>query len=73
MIPTRTFSARSLADCAAREVKHRRRLYSYKVSNHEMTPEFAETQIAMMDQIAREYAAKASAEEAQEDLFGGTA
>ena len=67
----RTFSARSLAEFAAREVRTRRQLYAEKVASYAMTPEYAETQIAMMSQIAREYHDKATAEEVQADLFKG--
>jgi hypothetical protein len=67
---TKTFSNAELADCADREVRHRQRLYSYKVGQKEMSPEFAADQIAMMQQIAREYRAKAAEEAAKDDLFG---
>ena len=70
---TRTFTNDELATCAEREVKQRQRTYAYKVGTHDMSPDFAAQQIDMMKQIAREYRAKAAAEAAQEDLFGGRA
>ncbi len=38
-----------------------------------MTQAFAGEQLAMMEQIARDYQAKADAETAKTDLFGGVA
>jgi len=38
-----------------------------------MTQVFVDEQLAMMQQIARDYRAKADAEAAKDDLFGGAA
>jgi hypothetical protein len=68
-----TFTAEQLATCAEREVKQRRRVYPRWVDDERMSKEFADQQIAMMEQIARDYRAKAGAEAAKADLFGGAA
>jgi hypothetical protein len=66
-----TFTAEQLATCAEREVKQRRRVYPRWVEDRRMTQAFADEQLAMMEQIARDYRAKADAEAAKGDLFGG--
>lgn len=68
-----TFTAEQPATCAEREVKQRRRVYPRWVEDRRMTQAFADEQLAMMEQIAREYRAKADAEAARTDLFGGAA
>lgn len=68
-----TFTVDQLASCAEREVKQRRRVYPRRVEDGKMTQEFANEQIAMMEQIARDLRAKADAEAAKGDLFGGAA
>jgi len=68
-----TFSAEQLAACAEREVKQRRRVYPRWVEDGRMSQAFADEQFAMMEQIAREYRAKADAEALKGDLFGGAA
>jgi len=68
-----TFTAEQLAACAEREVKQRRRVYARWVADGRMSEDFANEQIGMMEQIAREYRAKADTEAAQRDLFGGAA
>lgn len=67
----KVYTAEELAQCAEREVKLRQRLYAWKVQQRDMSAEFAADQIGMMQQIASEYRAKAQAEAAKEDLFGG--
>ncbi|MPR13233.1 hypothetical protein [Microvirga tunisiensis] len=64
-----TFTAEQLAVCAEREVKQRRRAYPHWVEDRRMTQAFADEQVAMMEQIARDSRAKADAEKC--DLFGG--
>jgi hypothetical protein len=49
------FTNTELAECAEREAKQRRRVYQRLVDNGKLTEGFAARQIAMMDQIAREY------------------
>lgn len=68
-----TFTVEQLATCAEREVKQRRRVYPRCVEDRRMSQAFADEQLAMMEQIAREYRAKADAEAAKTDLFGGAA
>lgn len=68
-----TFTPEQLAACAEREVKQRRRVYPHWVEDGRMSQAFAEEQIAMMEQIASEFRAKANAEAAKGDLFGGAA
>lgn len=58
------FTAREKSDAAMREVKQRRRVYPRWVSDGRMTQVFADRQIALMEEIATEYAARADAEEA---------
>ena len=67
----RNFTNAQLAECAEREVKQRRRVYPRWVEDRRMTQVFANEQITMMDQIARDYREKADAEAAEGDLFGG--
>lgn len=67
------FTAEQLAVCAEREVKYRRRVYAYRVSNGKMKQSDAIREQAMMEQIAAEYRAKADEEAAKFDLFGGGA
>jgi hypothetical protein len=66
-----TFTLEQLATCAEREVKQRRRVYPRWVEDRRMTQAFADEQLAMMEQIARDYRAKADAEAAKSDLSGG--
>jgi hypothetical protein len=54
-------------------VKQRRRVYPRFVEDRWMTQAFADGQVAMMEQIARDYRAKALADTAKSDLFGGAA
>lgn len=68
-----TFTNEQLAACAEREVKQRRRVYPRWVDDRRMTQAFANEQIGMMEQIASDYRAKANAEAAKDDLFGGAA
>lgn len=63
------FSARELADCADREVKQRRKVYPRRVAEGGMSQEFADRQVAMMEQIASLLATKADLEETQERLL----
>ena len=65
------FTAAELRDCAMREVVQRRRVYPGLVQRGRMSPKEMERQIAMMTQIAGDYAAQAAAEAANADLFGG--
>jgi hypothetical protein len=67
------FSRADLADCAEREVKQRRRVYPNLVTGGKMTREFADRQIAMMEEIARDYRRVAAVEAARGDLFKGEA
>jgi len=60
------FNVLELSECAAREVTQRRRVYPRLVETGKMKREFADKQIAMMEQIAREYARKAQTA----DVFG---
>lgn len=61
-----TFTAAELAACARREVAQRERVYPRLITSGKMDRRTAERQIAMMEQIARDYAAKAKSE----GLFG---
>jgi hypothetical protein len=63
------FTARQKAECAAREVKQRRRVYPRFVTDGRMTQAFADAQIAIMDEIASDYRIEAEAVEAQERLL----
>lgn len=64
-----TFTAREKADCAKREVAQRVRVYGRLLSEGKMSQALHDKQIAMMREIAEEYAAKADAEEAKERLL----
>jgi hypothetical protein len=66
-----TFTAEQLATCAEREVKQRRRVYPRWIEDRRMPQAFADEQVAMMEQSARNYRTKAEA--AKGELFGGTA
>jgi hypothetical protein len=68
-----TFTNEQLAACAEREVNQRRRVYPRFVEDGRMSQSFADQQIALMEWIARDYRAKADAEAAKDDLFGGAA
>jgi hypothetical protein len=57
-----TYTATELAECAAREVKQRRRVYPRLIDQGKMTQSMADRQIAMMEEIARDYASKAEGE-----------
>jgi hypothetical protein len=67
------YTAAQLANCAKREVDKREWVYPGLVERGKLTPDKAQREIAMMQQIEREYRAKAQAEAAKGDLFGGTA
>lgn len=54
---------REKADCAEREVKQRRRVYTRFVADGRMSQDFADRQIAVMDAIAGDYRALADAED----------
>jgi len=56
---TRPFTDLELARCAEREAKIRRRVYPNRVMTGRMNQTQAEREIAMMQQIARDYLAKA--------------
>lgn len=56
------FDALTLSECAAREVAKRRGVYPRLVAEGKMGRHFADEQIAMMEQITREYARKAQTE-----------
>ena len=68
-----TFTAAQLVTCAEREAEQRRWIYPRWVENRRMTQAFADEQLAMMEQIARDHRAMADAESAKSDLFGGAA
>jgi hypothetical protein len=68
-----TFTNEQLAACAEREVKQRRRVYPRWVEDGRMSQAFADEQIALMEWIASDYRAKANADSAKGDLFGGAA
>ena len=59
-----TFTDQEKAECAAREVKMRRRAYPRWVASGQMPKAQADREIAMMEEIASDYRAKT-------DLFGG--
>jgi hypothetical protein len=63
------FSARDKADCAAREVKQRQRVYARLVGEGRMKGDEADRQIALMEEIAVEYRAIADAQDAQGTLL----
>lgn len=53
-----SFTDREKAECAEREVKQRQRVYARHVAAGKMSKEFADYQIAVMEEIAAEYRAK---------------
>lgn len=57
------------AECAEREVRQRRRVYPRFVADGRMTQAFADRQLALMEEIAREYRAKADAQDAKGRLL----
>jgi hypothetical protein len=48
----RHYSAQELAECAAREVKHRRVRYANRVLTHRMSQQQADVEIAKMSAIS---------------------
>jgi hypothetical protein len=48
----RHYSAQELAECAAREVKHRRVRYANRVLTHRMSQQQADSEIAKMGAIS---------------------
>lgn len=67
---TTAFTAAQKAQCAAREVAQRRRVYPRLVAGNRMTQAQADREIAIMEAIAEEYLARAESERAAGDLFG---
>lgn len=57
------FTAKQKAECAAREVKQRARVYPHLVADGRMSQEFADEQTAIMTSIAEDYRRQADAEE----------
>lgn len=57
------FTAKQKAECAAREVKQRLRVYPHLVSEGRMSQEFADEQIALMAEIAADLRKAADEEE----------
>jgi len=57
-----TFTATELANCAAREVQQRRRVYDRLVALGKMKAGVASTEIAKMEAIRAHFAAKAAGE-----------
>jgi hypothetical protein len=47
-----TFTFTELAACAQREVKQRKRVYARRVQQRDMTQDFADREIGMMQAIA---------------------
>ena len=64
-----TFTNREKAECAKREVKQRIRAYKRWVEEKRMSEQFADEQIAMMQEIANDYERMAESEEAKERLL----
>jgi hypothetical protein len=64
------YTAEQLAECAEREVRQREWVYNRRVKGGYMTRSFADRQIGMMQQIARDYRRKAAEEAAEGDLLG---
>ena len=64
-----TFTAREKADCAAREVRQRKRVYGRLVGEGRMKGADADRQIALMAEIAAEYGAIAEAQDEQGRLL----
>jgi hypothetical protein len=63
------FTAREKAKCAWREVRFRKRVYPGMAADGRMAKDTAALQIAMMEEIARDYDALADAEEKKERLI----
>ena len=63
------FTNHALQLCAERELRNRRRIYPNRVATGRMKPYDAEIQIAMMAQIADDYADRAEADAARERLI----
>lgn len=57
------------AECAEREVRQRQKVYPRWVAEGRMMQQFADRQIAVMQQIAAEYRVKADAEDARGRLL----
>jgi hypothetical protein len=66
---TRQFTNLELANCAKREVGQRKWVYPRRVASRDMTQEKADRELAMMEQIEREYREKANLEREQSDLL----
>lgn len=62
-------SNREKAECAAREVTMRKRVYPRWVADGKMKQSAADRQIEIMDAIAADYGALAEADEAKERLL----
>lgn len=58
----RHYTAQELADCAARELKMRQRVYPNRVLTHRMSQHQADVEIARMQAIARWLRAEAERE-----------
>lgn len=56
------FTAQDKLECAEREVRYRKRVYAARVSTGRMTQGLADRQIALMEDIVRDYALAAEAE-----------
>ena len=67
---TQRFTAKQKADGAAREVRHRRRVYAHLVENGRMTQAKADYEIALMEEIREDYNAKTAAESPRLPLEG---
>jgi hypothetical protein len=63
------FTAKEKAACAEREVKMRERVYPRWVAEGRVSQAAANVQLAIMQEIADEYRAKAETEESQGKLF----
>lgn len=63
------FTNKEKAECAARELKMRQRVYPRWVADGKLKQSAADWQIALMEEIANDYSAKAAADEAQGALL----
>ncbi len=62
------YTAREKMRAAQREVNYRRYVYAKRIADGKMTQAKADAEIAIMDEIARDYGAQAIAEEQKERL-----
>ncbi len=60
--PLKGFTNAEKLECVERELNYRRRVYANRVATHRMTQTLADRQVALMEDIMRDYVLLASRE-----------